>query len=193
MIEYACKDVVFHFNKKHLEDETIPMWVIKTRGESFYVNHVTALIPWSTKETPANNHTKGSIKFRRCLLTIDDNNDATISELTEEVEQRLNGSFEKCRVITRHNPLLLKALEQLKIEHSNIVQIGGYCRTQFYVCDINDKKNVALMSMMISDLRILQPNEDYSRWYDEAIAKNQSYHLADEEDEISLGSEDFDD
>ena len=63
-IEYACKDLVFHFNKKHLEDETIPMWVVKTHGETFYVDHVSADIAWSTKETPNNSHTKGSIKFK---------------------------------------------------------------------------------------------------------------------------------
>ena len=80
-IEYACKDVVFHFNKKHLEDETIPMWVLKTHGETFYVQHVNCSIPWSTKETPDNNHTKGSIKVKDALLQIDDDNCATLSKL----------------------------------------------------------------------------------------------------------------
>jgi len=84
MINKACKNLVFHFNKKHLEDETIPMWVIKANGETHYVNHVTAKIPWSTKETPASDHTKGSIKFKRCLLTIDDENCATLSEDNEK-------------------------------------------------------------------------------------------------------------
>lgn len=193
MIEYACKDVVFHFNKKHLEDESIPMWVVKTHGETFYVNHVTALVPWSTKETPNNSHTKGSIKFRRCLLTIDDNNDATLSELTEEDECRLSSAFEKCRVITRHKPLLEKALRQLNITHSSIVQIGGYCSTAFYVCDVVGKKHLTMLGMMINDLRVLQPNEDYSRWYDEAISKNSEYHFAEDEDEYALGEEDDED
>ena len=81
MIKKVCKNLVFHFNKKHLEDETIPMWVIKAHGETHYVNHVSASIPWSTKETPDSDHTKGSIKFRRCLLAIDDENCATLSEV----------------------------------------------------------------------------------------------------------------
>lgn len=81
MIERACKNLVFHFNKKHLEDETIPMWVIKAHGETFYVNHVSALVPWSTKETPDSAHTKGSIKFKRCLLRIDDDNCAELCEV----------------------------------------------------------------------------------------------------------------
>jgi transcription elongation factor Elf1 len=193
MIEYACKDLVFHFNKKHLEDESIPMWVIKTHGETFYVNHVSASLPWSTKETPNNSHTKGSIKFKRCLLRIDNDNNAEVSELTEEDECRLSGEFERCRVITRHRPLLTKALRQLNITHSKIVQIGGYCSTAFYVCDIVGKKHLTMLGMMINDLRVLQPNEDYSRWYDDAIAKDQEYHYAEDEENESLGEEDYED
>lgn len=193
MIEYACKDLVFHFNKKHLEDETIPMWVIKTHGETFYVNHVSASLPWSTKETPNNSHTKGSIKFKRCLLRIDNDNNAEVSELTAEDECRLNGAFEQCRVITRHRPLLGKALQQLTVTHSKIIQIGGYCSTAFYVTDIVGKKHLTMLGMMINDLRVLQPNEDYYLWYDQALAKNQEYHFAEDEENESLGEEDFDD
>ena len=80
-IEYACDDVVFHFNKKHLEDSTVPMWVLKTRGETYYVSHVDCSVPWSTKETPDNSHTKGSIKVKNVLLVIDPDNCATIKEL----------------------------------------------------------------------------------------------------------------
>lgn len=66
--------VVFHFNKKHLTDSKIPMWVLKTKGETFYVDHLDARIGFSTKETPDNPHTKGSLKFRGRLTieTIDD-------------------------------------------------------------------------------------------------------------------------
>ena len=81
-IEYACKDVVFHFNKAHLTDQTIPMWVLKFHGETYYVNHVECNVPWSTKETPDNSHTKGSIKVKEVLLTINENNEASITNLT---------------------------------------------------------------------------------------------------------------
>ena len=57
------------------------MWVIKTKGETFYVNHVTSFIGWSTKETPDNDHTKGSLKFKNVELTIIDN-EATIKGTT---------------------------------------------------------------------------------------------------------------
>lgn len=50
----------------HLQDANIPMWVIKVKGETHYVNHVDVEsgVGFSTKETPMNQHTKGSIKFK---------------------------------------------------------------------------------------------------------------------------------
>ena len=78
-MEMTCKDIVFHFNKKHLEDQNIPMWVLKTKGQTFYVNHVDCNVPWSTKETPDNPHTKGALKVKNCKLVIDENNCAIIS------------------------------------------------------------------------------------------------------------------
>lgn len=80
---------MFHFNKGHLTDPSIPMWVLKTKGESYYVNHVECNVPWSTKETPDNPSTKGSIKVKDCLLAIDDENTAILSQLTAEDRERL--------------------------------------------------------------------------------------------------------
>lgn len=71
-IELNCNEVVFHFNKKHLEDATIPMWVIKAKGQTFYVEHVDCQKGWNTKETPDNPATKGSIKIKNCVLSIQD-------------------------------------------------------------------------------------------------------------------------
>ncbi len=62
-----CKsEIIFHFNKKHLEDPNIPMWVIKCKGQTHYVHHVEVDVGvgFSTKETPDNPSTKGSIKFK---------------------------------------------------------------------------------------------------------------------------------
>jgi hypothetical protein len=56
--------VVFHFNKAHLSDSSIPMWVVKCKGETYYVHHMESSIGFKTKETPDNPHTKGSLKFR---------------------------------------------------------------------------------------------------------------------------------
>ena len=66
-------EIIFHFNKKHLEDVNIPMWVIKTKGESYYVNHVEVLagVGFNTKETPNNPHTRGSIRLKGAITIKD--------------------------------------------------------------------------------------------------------------------------
>lgn len=69
-------EIIFHFNKKHLEDNKIPMWTIKVKGETFYIHHLNSSIGFSTKETPDNPHTKGSIKFRgRLKIEPNENNE----------------------------------------------------------------------------------------------------------------------
>lgn len=73
-----CKTLVFHFNKGYLQDSAIPMWVLKFDGQTEYVNHVDfEAVSFNTKETPDNPSTKGSLKFRRVDLTIE-NGSATI-------------------------------------------------------------------------------------------------------------------
>ena len=76
------EEIVFHFNKKHLMDPTIPMWVIKCRGDTYYVDHVDVSpgVGFSTKETPNNNSTKGAIKFK-ANLTIEENNNIKIAKI----------------------------------------------------------------------------------------------------------------
>ncbi len=75
-------EIVFHFNKKHLQDPTIPMWVVKCRGDTYYVNHVEVSpgVGFSTKETPDNPHTKGSIKFK-ANLEIEENNNIITAKI----------------------------------------------------------------------------------------------------------------
>ena len=63
--------IVFHFNKKHLEDSSIPMWTIKCKGETFYVHHLDSAIGFNTKETPLNPTTKGSLMFRGKLSIVE--------------------------------------------------------------------------------------------------------------------------
>jgi hypothetical protein len=59
-------EIIMHFNKMHLQDPSIPMWVIKVKGNTYYVDHVDVepSVGFSTKETPSNSHTKGSLKFK---------------------------------------------------------------------------------------------------------------------------------
>lgn len=58
------RNIVFHFNKMHLQDSSIPMWVIKVKGQTYYVHHLDSLVGFSTKETPDNPSTRGSLKFK---------------------------------------------------------------------------------------------------------------------------------
>ncbi|MNK09891.1 hypothetical protein D3C87_278790 [compost metagenome] len=65
--------IVFHYNKAHNSDKSIPPWVIKTQGKSHYVTHVTVEpgCGFCTKETPDNPHTKASIKVKGFLSISD--------------------------------------------------------------------------------------------------------------------------
>lgn len=49
------------------------MWVLKIKGESHYVTHVTVEpgVGLSTKETPDNPHTKGALKFKGSVRIFD--------------------------------------------------------------------------------------------------------------------------
>lgn len=65
--------IVFHFNKGHLSDPTIPMWTLKMHGDTYYVDHVTGTnLEFSTKETPDNPTTKGSIQFKGHLTIVEE-------------------------------------------------------------------------------------------------------------------------
>lgn len=74
--------IIFHFNKAHLIDSTIPMWVLKHKGNTYYVDHVDvdSGVGFKTKETPDNSHTKGSIQFN-ASLEITENNNQTIGRI----------------------------------------------------------------------------------------------------------------
>jgi hypothetical protein len=165
---------VFHFNKKHLEDQTIPMWVLKFHGETYYVNHVECNVPWSTKETVDNPHTKGSIKVKDCLLQIDDDNEAKITPITVFDKARIRNNKKGITrvVISERNwggTKLRNILKERKIKHGPIKSIGGACTTVFYVTDIYDSKDVTYLALMLSDtdFRKLMPNEGYYRMYDD--------------------------
>lgn len=80
---HLCKEAVFHFNKQSLVDTTLPPWIVKAKGQTFYVRHVTASATWSTKETPNNSHTKGALKFKNVKIEINEQNEAIIAQQTE--------------------------------------------------------------------------------------------------------------
>ena len=165
---------MFHFNKKHLEDQTIPMWVLKFHGETLYVNHVDCSVPWSTKETPDNSHTKGSIKVKDVLLRIDDDNHAQISTLTLIDKYRLrNQKLGITRVMFRPTTAFHKALQANEYKHSPFKTIRGACSSSFIICDLLDKKQVMLATLKYDkDFRVVKPNESYFQEYDEIKGDN---------------------
>ncbi len=186
-IEYACKELVFHFNKKHLEDDTIPMWVLKFRGETFYVNHVSCSVPWTTKETPDSNHTKGSIKVKNCLVIIDDSNTAIITPLTEEDKKKLGSKKQFLRIITSYGAKLKRAIEDLSIETGVIKKAGGGCGTLWFITELYNYDEFFQLKFALTgtDLRILKENEDYYKAY--GSAPEEQEYVDDDDD---YGSDD---
>lgn len=59
--------IVFHYNRAHNGDPSIPMWVVKFKGKTYYVHHLESKVGFKTKETPDNPVTKGSIQFKGYL------------------------------------------------------------------------------------------------------------------------------
>lgn len=166
------------------------MWILKLKGESYYVEHVDCKIGWSTKETPDNSHTKGSIKIKNCLLVIDEDNCATITELTHYDKIRLrNREKGITRIITRWGSALKDILKQSNIKHGPIRTIGGACSTTFYVVDILKKSHLTLLQLSLQDVRILKENESYYKLYDDPkyneghISLDELYDYDDEDDD----------
>lgn len=183
-INYQCKDVVFHFNKKHLEDPTVPMWILKSHGVTFYVNHVDAEVPWSTKETPDNNHTKGSLKFKKCKLSIDDNNCATLSKLTILDHMLPHPKMVHARIIGGFGKEFHSALTRNEFKHSKIKTVVGSCSNDFIVCDLLDKDEVLLALLKYANkFRILVPNEAYYKLYEEKGEYISGGHVEDDEED----------
>jgi len=165
------------------------MWVLKTHGETFYVKHVDCKLPWSTKETPDNASTKGSIKLKQCLLTINDNNEAEISHLSVLDKVRLrNQRLGKTRIIWTGDRLD-NILKNDNIKHSPLKKVQGVCSTSFTVCDILEPEMITIMGLKYTGMfRVLKPNEPEYIAYDDSKLWNKlvpSYDGEDdEEDEV---------
>lgn len=170
-IEHACKELVFHFNKKHLEDDTIPMWVVKCKGESYYVNHVSCSLPWSTKETPGNSHTKGSIKLKECLLIIDNDNCAAITELTLYDKIRLRNREKGITRIIFKDYQFEAHLKKDKVKFSPFKRISAGCGSTWTVCDILRAGDIVMLGLKYpGQFRVLKENESYYQAYDDKAA-----------------------
>lgn len=170
MLELACRECDFHFNKKHLEDPTVPMWIIRAKGKSYYVNHVTANIPWSTKETPDNSHTKGTIKFKDVHLKIDSDNCAELCTLTGSEASRLRAKENGYTriLITRENKVV-DYMESHGIRFTTLKKVDGSCGNRFHICDIQDPNDLVMMQIGLEPytFRVLNENEVYYKAYDD--------------------------
>jgi hypothetical protein len=156
------------------------MWVIKTHGVTMYVNHVTADIPWSTKETPGNEKTKGSIKFKKCKLTIDPDNNATISRLGIADAFLKPPTRRAARILFGYGSAVHKSLSAGEYEHSKLKDVEGSCGSSFVICDILDEHELTVFALRFAGkFRILAPNEAYYQDYD----KGQVIWERDEEDD----------
>ena len=154
---------MFHFNKKHLEDDTIPMWIIMAKGKTYYVDHVTSNLPWTTKETPLNIRTKGAIKFKNALLRLEDGS-AEIMELTEEDKARLIALL-PTRIHFRYKNEFLWLLQHNDIKHGPCMQFTGGCGRNSYVIEIA-KEDLTMLAIAYSNqFEILTEDNPYYQWY----------------------------
>lgn len=64
-----CKNVDFHYNKVHSEYDFMPMWTLRVKGRSYYVNEIESFAPWTTRER-ASGSTKGVLRFPKCRIAI---------------------------------------------------------------------------------------------------------------------------
>lgn len=171
-IELTAKDCVFHFNKGHLADPTIPMWVLKIKGKAYYINHLDADIPFSTKETPDNPSTKGAIKFKRVNVIIDENQNATLRPATaldlQEQKQRDNPPQ---RVVTENITEAERVMKQHNIQHDPVMSSFSN-GTRKHVFDVkSDKELSKLILTSKSDMQILNKSDALYKQYTELRSK----------------------
>lgn len=171
MIEITSKTAVFHFNKRHLQDPTIPMWVLKAKGESYYVNHVTCNVPWSTKETPDNEHTKGSLKFFNVHILINDENNAIINELTPENKASAD-KYKKDpdRFICENGSYMghIKTWLEANNISKKTVYIRTNCSTPKFIIQLHKKHQTFFLLKFGSYVRKLMHNEKYYQVMDDS-------------------------
>lgn len=159
MIEIAAKEVVFHFNKKHLEDATIPAWVLKCNGKTWYVNHVTCELPWSTKETPNNSHTKGAIKVKRAWVQIDDLNNATLVKLTRDHEKQAKVKAQEAVIVGWINARWSSHMDQVPHSEIQLLESGG-CSADWWACELYSEEDWAAINLQLyPHVRRFMPNE----------------------------------
>lgn len=149
-----------------------------------YVNHVTADMPWSTKETPGNEKTKGSIKFKKCKLTIDADNNAIITRLGITDAWLKPPTRRAARILFSSGGAMWKALKDKEFQHSKLKDVEGACGSSFTICDLLDEQELTLAALKYPmSFRILAPNEAYYQGYD---SNNVIWENGDSDDDSDL-------
>ena len=124
-------------------------------------------MPWSTKETPGNEKTKGSIKFKKCKLTIDPDNNATISRLGIADAWLKHPERRAGRILFSYGGRMHRALSEGEFEHSAFKDVEGSCGSSFIICDLLDERELTFAGIKYTGaFRILAPNEHYYQAYD---------------------------
>jgi len=145
------------------------MWVLKSRGKSYYIDHLEADLPFSTKETPDNPHTKGAIKFKNVHVTINEENVAQLRRATAlDLQEQKEKDKPPIRVIADGVNLtkLTEVVKKFKIQHDPIKKYGGECRDDFFVFDLKRDQDFTLLSMATDvNIRLLNANEHYYTEY----------------------------
>ena len=135
------------------------------KGKTYYVDHVEANIPWTTKETPLNVRTKGAIKFKNALLRLEEGS-AKITELTEEDRARL-AALLPSRILFYYKNEILWLLKHNGIEHKECKNFNGSCGTNLYVVELAQEDLTMLALVYPNKFRVLTEDEIYYNMYDQ--------------------------
>ena len=154
------------------------------KGQTYYVDHVSANLPWTTKETPDNVRTKGAIKFKDCNLQILEDNTAIIKVLTEVDKLRIkHQSRGLVRIFTRTLDKIMETMKFQDMWFGPSKRIGLGCGSSGYLLDIKEKEMLVLTLTHKDDFNVIQPNHPYFKLYDDNVAREQSLEdLYDTED-----------
>jgi hypothetical protein len=147
------------------------------KGKTYYVDHVSADLPWSTKETPSNTRTKGAIKFKNCLLQIFDDNCAEIKTLTSTDLDRIKSTDLKLvRLMVSHSMVdeIHEFIKEQDLWHSPFKQFGGNCGTINCLFDIKDTDLTLIILKFNDRVWVVNPNHPYFKLYSDDRLREQT-------------------
>ena len=157
------------------------------KGQTYYVEHVSADLPWTTKETPDNVRTKGALKFKNCNVQIFEDNTAMIKVLTEADVRRIR--FKKNGLVrlvigSYFFQTVMDAIRFQGFWHGPTKQIGTGCGRSAYLVDIREKDVLMLTLQHRESFTVIPPNHPYFKLYDDDKARADSFddELEDEDE-----------